>query len=445
MKIFENIRMHFKNDGRLKKSIAINIAMKPIGMVVSLLYVPLLLKYLGSEQYGIWVTILSIINWINYFDIGIGNGLRNMLTEELAQKEFSKAKSSVSTAYVSLSVISSVALMIASVFVLLLNWKTVFNTNINVQIPLWISVAFICINFVMSLQKIECYALQKSEIESYGTVLTQILNLIVVFCFYKFSAANSSLMIMAIVFGLTNLFVNILFSLLIWHKHAYLRPSIQKYEKEKLHDICSIGIKFFFIQIAVLVLNTTDNLIITRLFSPSEVTPYSTVFKAYGVFNSIFSAVTVTLWSRYTVAMVNKDYKWIKKTINKMKLIGLVISLLMIISIPFYQHVSDLWLGSHLNYDYGLVTCMVIYYICIIYSGVYCSALNGMGEINVQLIVSVIAAVINIPLSIFFARSCHMATTGVCLGTVISIAICDIAYTIQVHYMYKKFDAESIE
>ena len=58
--------------------------MKPVSMVLNLIYTPLVLGYLGDIKYGIWAIILNIISWINYFDVGIGNGLRNKLSEKIS-------------------------------------------------------------------------------------------------------------------------------------------------------------------------------------------------------------------------------------------------------------------------------------------------------------------------------------------------------------------------
>ena len=66
--------------GATEKSALRSVFIKPISMVLSLLYTPALLAYLGDEKYGVWATILSVISWVNYCDIGIGNGLRNILT-----------------------------------------------------------------------------------------------------------------------------------------------------------------------------------------------------------------------------------------------------------------------------------------------------------------------------------------------------------------------------
>ena len=73
--------------GSTEKSALINMGFKPISAIVSLVYTPMLLSYLGDEKYGLWATVLSIITWINFFDVGIGNGLRNLLAKILAEDD----------------------------------------------------------------------------------------------------------------------------------------------------------------------------------------------------------------------------------------------------------------------------------------------------------------------------------------------------------------------
>ena len=65
---------------------------KPLSMIISYIYVPIALDYLGVEKYGIWSTILTILSWISYLDIGIGNGLRNRLTESINKKDGQEKK-----------------------------------------------------------------------------------------------------------------------------------------------------------------------------------------------------------------------------------------------------------------------------------------------------------------------------------------------------------------
>jgi O-antigen/teichoic acid export membrane protein len=58
-------------------NIASSFVIKGASILLSLLLVPLTLDYLNPYEYGIWLTLSSVLMWINYFDIGLGNGLRN--------------------------------------------------------------------------------------------------------------------------------------------------------------------------------------------------------------------------------------------------------------------------------------------------------------------------------------------------------------------------------
>ena len=78
-------------DKSLKKNISILLLLKPLSMVLSYVYIPIVLNFLGEEKYGVWVTLLSIISWVNYFDIGIGNGVRNKVTECVAANDRNRA------------------------------------------------------------------------------------------------------------------------------------------------------------------------------------------------------------------------------------------------------------------------------------------------------------------------------------------------------------------
>lgn len=88
------IRKIFNGDERsvlVKKNIAGSVLIKGWSCVVQFLLVPVTLKCLNQYEYGIWLTISSILLWVDQFDIGLGNGLRNKLAEAIARNEFERA------------------------------------------------------------------------------------------------------------------------------------------------------------------------------------------------------------------------------------------------------------------------------------------------------------------------------------------------------------------
>lgn len=421
----------------LKRSMLLSTLCKPIGMLISFLYTPLLLSYLGDEAYGLWSTILSVINWINYFDVGIGQGLRNTLSKQINSGDEEGANKATSTGYIVLSSISGISFILGTAFILIADLGLLFNTTINLRSALLVSFFCICINFVLGLSRSMLFATQQAEKVSFMTVLVQLINLVGIFVLSQFS--QGSLIAVAIVIGLSGIVVNLLFSGGLWRKYKFLIPKFKNYDKNQLKDVCSIGIKFFFIQIAAMILYTTDNMIITVLFGPEFVTPYHTSYTAFGIVNGLFAAFSSPLWSRYTVAKQNGDYVFIKKTINSLLKMMPFIVLVLLIGVFAFEPVSKIWLHKELDYDPGLNACMAVYNVLVIWGSIYATVMNGMGKVNQQLVLGVSTAILNIPLSVFFAKYCGMRTTGVLMGTIVCMLIANIPNTISItRYLNRK-------
>ena len=92
---------------KVKKNIFLSFILQFISIGTNFLLVPLTLHYLDTERYGIWLTLSSIVSWISFLDIGLGNGLRNKFAEAVAKKELHLARMYVSSTYALLSVIIS--------------------------------------------------------------------------------------------------------------------------------------------------------------------------------------------------------------------------------------------------------------------------------------------------------------------------------------------------
>lgn len=425
-----------KNVDGIEKSSFINMAIKPISIILSMLYTPLLLSYLGDEKYGLWATVLSIISWINYFDAGIGNGLRNILSSFIAKKQLKQAQKAVSTAYIALTAISSSIFVILIIVVYKVNWYVVFSTQVDMRMTLFISFLFICINFVLALGNILLYSLQLSEKVAIRNVIAQGLNIVGLFLLNRFSREN--IVYIAILFGITQMVVNIGNSIQVMSERKYLIPKISKFEKRYLSSICNVGIKFFIIQIMCLAMFTVDSLLITHFWGPATNTPFSIANKIFNTGYSIFAAFTVPYWSGTTAAIEENNSRWIKQSIKKVVKVFWVFLCGYFGVMVIFKPVVNLWLGKALNYQYGLILVMAIFYTLYSILNIECQFINGSGKINVQMYVYIVAGVLNIPFSIFLGAKCGLSALGIRLATLILVAVMDIIFGINLHYIIKK-------
>lgn len=418
-----------QKNSELRKSIILNVLLKPVSMMISIAYTPMLLRYLGAEDYGLWAVISSTINWILILDAGIGNGLRNKLAEAIESRDWNRSKRLVSTAYISISQIVILIIFIFILFSQVTDWSVFFNTKTQIRAVINVTFVFTCLTFVFSLINTISFSIQRAEDTSYRNVVMQIINLCMIWILNRYSAGGFRLLNIAVLTGLSSAAVYLISSLVLYHSNKNLSPSVKFFDRKELKNICGIGFKFFFIQIVGLILFGTDNLIITKLIDNEHVTSYNMVYKIFGLSMTVFNAILAPLWSGFTIAMQQNDMNWIKNTLKKMKFIWGIISIGLMISVFFYRPVTDIWLQTRLEYDFALIPCMAVYFIVYMYSGMYSTLLNGIGRVNEQLGLSVFSAIVNVPLSVFLAGYFKLGTTGVCMGTIAVLLAGDIYFT----------------
>ena len=406
------------NNKRIIKNIGISMIMKPISMLLSLVYTPLAFGFLGETKYGVWVIILNIVSWINYFDIGIGNGLRNKLAEAVALDDKETAQKYVSTAYIGTAIIS---LLFCGIVTLIWNMFGLSNffklavVDENTNIIIFISVFFVSVNFVLSLSKTSAYAIQQPGIISVVAVIGQVLQIIILFIVSRIF--NQSLFGIAMMYGLVSLLDSMIIYVGVTRKRPYLKPKVSKAQRQFFKPLLTLGAGFFVLQICTLVLNTTDNLLISNMYGSAEVTTYSMVFKVFYMAVQVHAIIIMPMWSAYTEAATKKNIGWIRKTMRRINVITVVISIGVCIGIVVFEPLAAIWLQKRLDYGKPLIIIVALFMIVQMFVNNYSSFLCGVGHIKISSILAGIGSVVNIPLSIFFAQICNMRLAGVILGS----------------------------
>lgn len=409
----------------VKLHISLTFVYRVFAVGLNFLLVPLTINYLNIERYGIWMTLLSIVSWFAFFDIGLGHGLRNKLTEALSMNNITLAKTYISTAYIVISVIALLFFLVLLSISPFVEWNKIFNTSISnnheLSAVVLVTGFFFLLNFVLSLCNPMFYAFQEASLSSLGLILQNALAVIFIYLLIHYS--HGSLLHLSIAYGLTMVLSNVLLIYYFLKKHNEINFSIRYIDFSKIKGIISLGTKFFIIQIAVLVIFATDNIIITQLFGPAEVTPYNVVFKLFSIITFGHSIIISPLWSAYTDAYTKGDINWIKGVLRKLNLLLIPIIISVVILVIFARDIINLWVGPDIKFPSLLLILMGIYTIISVWNNIYAYFINGIGKIKPQLYSSILAAIINIPLSIYFAKHLSLGISGVILGTIFSLSL----------------------
>ena len=425
---------------RAKKNIAASFVIKGFSILISLLLVPMTINYVNPTRYGIWITLSSIIGWFGFFDIGFGNGLRNKFAEAIAKGEKELARTYVSTTYAILSIIIGIILVLFLIINPLLNWAKLLNTTSDMagelSILALIVFVFFCIQFVLQLITTILTADQKPAKASYFNLLGSVFSLAVIFIITK--TTQGSLLYLGLALGFAPILVLTTSSLWFYNRdYKNYAPSFKYIKFSYAKDLMNLGIKFFIIQIAAVFLYQSNNLIITQIYGPKEVTTYNIAFKYFGIIPMLFSIVTSPFWSAYTEAYYKKETEWIKRTIKSLIIIWLMICVLSIIMLIFSNVIYRFWIGINIKVPFSLSLVCALYSIIVTWSSIFLSFINGIGKIFIQLYLTVIVIFVNIPLAIFLSKYLNLGISGVLLATCIDFLMFAIVIPIQYQKIIK--------
>jgi O-antigen/teichoic acid export membrane protein len=394
--------------------------LKGINIFVTFLSLPLILGYLDATKYGIWLTISSVIGWAGIFDLGLSNGLRNLLGRSLTEKNYLESRKIVSTTFVLLLLIIVPLFSILIFIIPKFNWGYILNapTNLNEDIRTLILCVFcfFCVRFVSGLIFTVLSTDHKSAMAEFLTTCISVLNLILIYVLIKYT--KNSLFYLGFFSSLLMTLIPLIASLWFFNKgYKFVSPSFKFYDKTKIKELLNQGVGFFFIQISALVLFSTDNMIISQVFSPAEVVPFNISYRLFSLTTMVFGIILTPFWSAYTEAYHKSDFNWITRTTKKLLYIFALYTIGVFVLLIFSQFFYEFWLGSKVSIPFKISMFMSVFVVVQGFNMIFVTFIFSTGKVKVQMYLAVITAILNIPLSIYLSKNLGLGPSGVILAT----------------------------
>lgn len=424
-------KFNLSNDSRTinyNKNILMMLIVKLLSIVISLFYVPLFLNAFKLNDYGLFLTITSIIGWFTLLDVGLSNGLRNMLTKAIAKDDKIYAKSLISTAYIAVLCYTLVVFVLFQIVSYFIDWTLILNANSSrkEEITTLVNVVFIsfCFNFVIGTINTVLYSLQLPYYQSIIGLISQLITFFVVLILVKFLNYSNLITVTSLISFIPPL-VMLIFSIVFFNtKFKHLRPSYSSIDLKKINNIMSLGVKFFVIQIITLVIFQSNNLIILHVAGNESVVVFSIAMRYLESTGIIFTIFITPIWSSTTDALVRNDYTWIKKTIKSVTIVAWMILIIGLLMIFISEFVFEIWLKNNIIKISFLNLFLVLSFISFRnFYQCYGYVINGSGKIKAQLYITSIVAIFYIPTSYYLGN--YFGLNGVlimlCLSQLINV------------------------
>lgn len=374
------------------------ISLKVLSALIALMMVPLLISRLGVDDYGIWVALISIFGWINVFDFGCGHALKNSVSKAVASNNFYNAKMEFSQLF---KFVFFISLGVLIVFFTVVDFFSLFEGNLLIVVVIFFPAIVL---FPFSMCGMVLQGAKKIFIHALFVFIVP-LGMFGFVAFLEYFDFSLSLLRLALAFTGVS-FVSLF--LIVTASSNVLSLSLSEFFKllgvgfpsERLF----LGGKFFIIQLSSIVLYSSGPVIIYHFLSSGSVTKFDILSKIF-VFGLGFFQVGISVfWPEIVCAKELGLYGRIRKVYYFMLLMSFVFFLLSVFFVYNIKAVVSYWVGDVISVDEkeAFYFALLVSIQAIAYAGAV--VLNAFEKLNIQLILSVIATLCMVPLTIIFVE-----------------------------------------
>jgi O-antigen/teichoic acid export membrane protein len=414
-------------------------------VLTSLITVRLTVRYLGTERYGLWMTITSVVSMMAFADLGIGNGLLNSISEAHGRDDRESARKYVSSAFFVLLGIATVLLALFALVHPFVPWPRVFNVASALaarEAGPAVFVFLTCFALNMPLDVVQ--RVQTGYQEGFETNL--------------WIAAGSmiglSCLVIAMHFkaGLPWLILSLSGGQLVgvwgnWTREfhwvrPWVRPKWTYWDPAAARKIVGTGTLFFVIQVCGIFAVSVDNIVVTQVLGPAAVTQYSVPMRMFLLVRSVASMFVMPLWPAYGEALARGDVKWVKATVLRSIGLSLLCFGPVILGLALFgKTIVHLWVGPQIQPSYMLLwgaAAWVMVDLCSNALGIF---LFGANLLKIQAIFYVAGATLFLPLKVFGAREFGLG--GIAWATALTYILGTIASAFYVHRVLSRMETIS--
>jgi O-antigen/teichoic acid export membrane protein len=396
-----------------------------ISVAVSFLSVPLTIGYLGTERYGFWITLGSLLAWLQLTDFGLGNGLSNAVTTAAGQDRPELVRMHLSNGLLLLSAIAGALGGVMAVAWPFLDWNALFKvTSPEAQAEVGPAVAaaltIFLLQFPMAMVGKVYLAYQEGRIGNYWSGAGNILSLLALLAV---THTRGGLVWLVIAISGTSLAVNAASAAWLFLVHRpLLRPRFADIDFTSMRSLSTASAQFFLIQIMALVTFSTDNFVVSHFLGAKHVPEYSLTYKLFN-YSALPQAILFSyLWTAYNEAIARRDIAWVQRTFYLNLFVGLGFTVAAVIALgaiakPFIAW----WAGPTVVPSSALVLWMAAWSVINAFTNPISCLLAAASHLRYQIMYSATAAVSNLVLSIYLVQ--RWGVVGVIAATVMSYMV----------------------
>jgi O-antigen/teichoic acid export membrane protein len=389
-----------------------------------LLLVPLTVPYLGTERYGIWMTLLSLIALLGITNLGMGNALITLIARTDAAANDEEAGRYVSTAVVLFWTIAISLGLVGAAVLPFVPWHSLFNIPAG---PLAdeggrAAVALLVV-FFLTIPVGVVGQIRLGYQEGYVTAwLDATASVLGVVGVVVGIAVGAGLPVLVATAAAAPLATGLLNWILLVRARPALHPRVARAGRRHARVLLRSGGLYFALQLAIVVGFSADNFVAAQVLGPAAVTQYAVPSRLALAGVALISVLVLPLWAAYAEALARGDVAWVLRILQRSLIATSTAALAgAVVFVSFGGPIVDAWSRGEVDPGWGLLVGLGLWLVLGSVGSALAMFLNAAHIVRMQVICASLMATANIMLSIVLAK--RIGVAGLIWGTVISYTI----------------------
>lgn len=348
------------------------ILVQGVAIVTSIFSVPLTVAYLGTERYGIWLTLNSALTWLYLGQMGLGgNALVTRLSKSLAAKDNEETAALVSSAFFALIGVAVTIGLILTAIVWGAEWRSIFNASARVSADeLSAAVAVSLFLFLTLFPSTVVDAVFVAHHEGYIASGWALAANLLSFggLLYAVSTKASLPVLVGAVFG-ARVVSGILAGATLFARRPTLLPRPGNVSKDTLRSLGGLGARYLVAQLTSMGMFQSQPFIVSQILGPASVGVFGVTQRLITLPLIVVQSMANAHTAAYAAAASRGEWVWLRRTLMRNTLIATIGGAFVLIIMAFIARpLIRVWAGPEMVPSaslpiwlalYGWVSCLV--------------------------------------------------------------------------------------
>ena len=426
---------------QIKSGVVLGYVNMIVSILVSLVYVPIMLRVMGQSEYGLYSLVASVIAYLSVLDMGFGNAMIRFVSKSKVKNNKEEEKRINGLFLLLYLIIGLVALLVG--LVLIFNVSSIFKALTvaelaKAKIIMAILVVTVAISFPLSVFDSYVIASEKFTFSKALVLIKNILFPLTMLPFLFLGYKAITMVIISSAYTLIMHLINLYYCLKKLDMKLYF--SFKIVDKELFRSIMAYSL-FIFLNIFIdnLYANT-DQVILGIVSGTTAVSIYAVGVKITTINQNFSTNISGVFFPKVTKTLEENDgVKKVSDIFIKVSRIQLyVLGLILFGFIIFGKSFICLWVGKEYISAYYIILLIIVPGIVPLTQNIGISILQAMNKHKFRSLIYLLIAILNIAISIPLAK--RYDGVGAAIGTAFANLVGQIIIMNIYYYKVAKID-----